>query len=100
MEEHKTETKEGKNPEWNEAFDIDVKYVGDDMIIQVLDKCMEGDDMVSFISFNFLICRANILIMHRSVKQTSKPLPCARAPVSMTGSLFTTRVSRPVSYIS
>ena len=61
MEEHKTETKDGKNPEWNEAFDIDVKYVGDDMIIQVLDKCMEGDDKVSFILFNFFLNQANIL---------------------------------------
>ena len=47
MEEFKTATKDGKNPEWNEAFDIDVKYVGDDMIIQVMDKCTEGDDTVS-----------------------------------------------------
>ena len=46
MEEHKTTPKEGKNPEWNEAFDIDVKYVGDDMIIVVWDKCSEGDDKV------------------------------------------------------
>ena len=46
MEEHTTAAKKGQNPEWNEAFDIDVKYVGDDMIIQVYDKCMEGDDKV------------------------------------------------------
>ena len=46
MEEHKTTAKSGQNPEWNEAFDIDVKYTGDDMVIQVYDKCMEGDDKV------------------------------------------------------
>ena len=46
MEEHNTATNTGKNPEWNETFEIDVKYVGDDMIIKVLDKCMEGDDKI------------------------------------------------------
>ena len=46
-QEFKTEPKDGKNPEWNEAFDIDVKYVGDDMTIVVWDKCSEGDDKVS-----------------------------------------------------
>ena len=50
--EFKTTAKEGKNPEWNETFDIDIKYVGDDMIVQVYDECLEGDDKVSM---NFFV---------------------------------------------
>ena len=46
QQQFKTSAKDGKNPEWNEAFDIDVKYVGDDMVIIVWDKCTEGDDKV------------------------------------------------------
>ena len=62
MQEFKTETNNGKNPEWNEAFDIDVKYVGDDMIIKVLDKCMEGDDDVSTVYFISFLIHATTLI--------------------------------------
>ena len=51
-EEFQTTAKEGKTPEWEETFDIDIKYIGDDMVIQAYDKCMEGDDKVS--SYLFL----------------------------------------------
>ena len=44
----KTQTKNnaGKKPVWNEHFDIDVKYVGDDMWIQVCDQDTMSFDVV------------------------------------------------------
>lgn len=36
----------GKLPKWNEVWDIDVKYVGDDMQIQVFDKDVTSSDLV------------------------------------------------------
>ena len=27
----------GKLPKWNESFEINVKYIGDDMVVQVMD---------------------------------------------------------------
>ena len=33
-------------PKWNQAFDIDVKYVGDDMTIQVFDEDVTASDLV------------------------------------------------------
>ena len=62
MNEFKTATNEGKDPEWNETFEIDIKYVGDDMIIECYDKCMEGDDKVSSVYFTFFLIQAIILI--------------------------------------
>ena len=44
----KTKVKDnaGKLPKWNEIWDIDVKYIGDDMTIQVLDKDLTSSDLV------------------------------------------------------
>ena len=39
----------GKTPKWNQAFDIDVKYVGDDMTIQVMDEDVSSSDKVSWL---------------------------------------------------
>jgi Ca2+-dependent lipid-binding protein len=36
----------GKLPKWNETFDIPVKYVGDDLNIQVLDEDLTKSDLV------------------------------------------------------
>ena len=36
----------GKTPVWNQTFNIDVKYVGDDMTIQVFDEDVGSDDKV------------------------------------------------------
>ena len=36
----------GKFPKWNETFDIPVKYVGDDLNIQVLDEDLTKSDLV------------------------------------------------------
>ena len=38
----------GKNPKWQQAFDVDVKYVGDDIFIKVLDEDVTSSDLVSW----------------------------------------------------
>ena len=45
----KTATKQGagKTPMWNQSFDIDVKYVGDDCTLQVFDEDVTSSDLVS-----------------------------------------------------
>ena len=44
----KTNVKDGagKTPVWNQTFNIDVKYVGDDLTIQVYDEDVGSDDVV------------------------------------------------------
>lgn len=39
----------GKTPKWNEIFDIDVKYVGDDIKLQILDEDVTSSDLVSIL---------------------------------------------------
>lgn len=36
----------GKLPKWNETIDIDVKYIGDDLNIEVLDEDVTTSDLV------------------------------------------------------
>lgn len=36
----------GKLPKWNETFDIEVKYVGDDLDIEVRDEDVTTSDLV------------------------------------------------------
>ena len=36
----------GKTPVWNQTFNIDVKYIGDDLTIQVFDEDPGSDDKV------------------------------------------------------
>jgi len=36
----------GKEPKWNECFSIDVKYIGDDLSIHVMDDDVGKDDEV------------------------------------------------------
>ena len=36
----------GKTPVWNQIFDIDVKYIGDDMSLTVLDEDVTASDKV------------------------------------------------------
>ena len=47
-QEFKTKVKEeaGKEPKWNECFDIDVKYIGDDLTVKVMDDDIGKDDTV------------------------------------------------------
>ena len=44
----KTGTKDGagKTPVWNETFQIDVKYIGDDVQLQVYDEDPGSDDQI------------------------------------------------------
>ena len=37
----------GKNPRWCQMFDIDVKYLGDDMHVTVLDEDVTHSDVVA-----------------------------------------------------
>ena len=37
----------GKTPKWDQVFDIDVKYIGDDMIVTVFDEDVVTSDLVS-----------------------------------------------------
>ena len=48
----------GKTPKWDQAFDIDVKYVGDDMTIKVMDEDVTASDLVS-LTFYFLVNPCN-----------------------------------------
>ena len=45
----KTKVKQnaGKKPYWDEYFDIEVKYVGDDLTITVLDEDLTSSDLVA-----------------------------------------------------
>ena len=36
----------GKTPVWNQTFNIDVKYIGDDITIQVYDEDVGADDVI------------------------------------------------------
>ena len=36
----------GKTPQWNQIFDIDVKYIGDDMKLQCLDEDVTSSDLI------------------------------------------------------
>ena len=36
----------GKLPKWNETFEIPVKYIGDDMLVEVWDEDVAADDVV------------------------------------------------------
>jgi len=37
----------GKTPKWDQAFDIDVKYLGDDVYLKVFDEDVTSSDLVS-----------------------------------------------------
>ena len=36
----------GKTPMWNQTFNIDVKYIGDDMTVQCFDEDPGSDDLI------------------------------------------------------
>ena len=36
----------GKTPKWDQIFDIDVKYIGDDMTLTVLDEDVTASDKI------------------------------------------------------
>ena len=37
----------GKTPKWNQTFDIDVKYIGDDITLTVYDEDVTSSDTVA-----------------------------------------------------
>ena len=41
----------GKTPVWNQKFNIDVKYVGDDIDVTVMDEDVGSDDMIGTAKF-------------------------------------------------
>jgi len=43
----KTMDNAGKTPKWDQIFDLDVKYIGDDIVVTVYDEDLTSDDMVS-----------------------------------------------------
>ena len=50
----------GKTPVWNETFNIDVKYVGDDMMIEVFDEDVGSDDKIGEATFKLsALCVGN-----------------------------------------
>ena len=40
----KEHTDGGKTPQWNETFELDVKYIGDDVAFTVMDAELMGSD--------------------------------------------------------
>ena len=49
MQKFKTRTLQGagKTPKWDQVFDIDVKYIGDDLYFKVYDEDVSSSDLVS-----------------------------------------------------
>ena len=52
-EKHKTQTKNnaGKTPVWNQTFDLDIKYIGDDIQVTVLDEDITESDTIGSCMF-------------------------------------------------
>jgi Ca2+-dependent lipid-binding protein len=40
----------GKTPKWDEAFDFDVKYIGDDLQVEVYDEDTVSNDRVGSVN--------------------------------------------------
>ena len=61
---HKTSVKQnaGKKPHWDESFDIDVKYIGDDLMLTVYDEDVTSSDLVAdtTIKLSALCCNGGI----------------------------------------
>ena len=56
----KTKNSAGKTPVWNETFNIDVKYVGDDITIQCYDSDPGSDDLIGEVTFKLsALCVGN-----------------------------------------
>ena len=56
----KTKDSAGKTPVWNETFNIDVKYVGDDITLQVYDADVGADDIIGEVTFKLsALCIGN-----------------------------------------
>ena len=71
QQKHRTRTLQGagKTPKWDQAFDVDVKYIGDDMTIKVLDEDISSSDTVR--RYNSLYPSKIVLSNHASISITS-----------------------------
>ena len=49
----------GKTPIWNQTFNIDVKYIGDDLHLEVFDEDVGADDKIGEASFKLSALCAN-----------------------------------------
>ena len=49
----------GKTPVWNQTFNIDVKYIGDDLHLEVYDEDVGADDKIGEASFKLSALCAN-----------------------------------------
>lgn len=89
MQKFRTRTLQGagKTPNWSQAFDFDVKYVGDDMTIKVFDEDVSSSDLVSWFYPPLLI------YSFRLVNPPSRSPPCVLELVSMNGSPFSIEAS-------
>ena len=49
MQKFRTRTLQGagKTPKWDQTFDFEVKYIGDDITVQVFDEDVTSSDLVS-----------------------------------------------------
>ena len=52
----------GKSPHWNETYEIDVKYLGDDLMLEIDDKDMMSTDMIgtAVIKLSSLCCNEGV----------------------------------------
>ena len=71
QQKHRTRTLQGagKTPKWDQAFDVDVKYIGDDMTIKVLDEDVTSSDTVR--RYNSLYPSRIVLSNHACISITS-----------------------------
>ena len=64
----------GKTPVWNQTFDIDVKYVGDDLYLEILDEDVCADDKVGETSIKLsALCANNGIDEWFSIAYKGKP---------------------------
>ena len=90
----------GKKPKWNQTFDIDVKYIGDDISFIVYDEDVTSSDEVrrkenhlNMSCLDILNCLPNLLCFVPRLEELSKNcLPSASMEALTSGSKFSTRV--------
>ena len=102
MQKFRTRTLQGagKTPKWDQVFDLDVKYIGDDLKIVVFDEDVSASDKVSktlkiLSSISWLREITPLLTLFRLVRAPSRSPLCVSTMASMSGSPSSTRVSSP-----
>ena len=89
----KTRVKQGagKLPRWDEVFDLDVKYIGDDMTVTVYDEYLTSSDLVSLTK---IISKC----YYRWAQLLLKSLLFALMEVLMTGGPSTTKANNAARF--